>query len=176
MQKSPQLSAHLHVCLRCRPGAVGNKAQGGQPSSGVYTSAVAPGVSQGPSPFQHAAAATAPPYTPDAATDYSQYNQAYTQVNTDGSSVCESVQRRSLTRRVREVEAMRLILDIWTDRMRVDLAGSSASLHLSLLPSFVYPSAEKKSWRPPTGCFSAPLILYSFSPLLSSCFYFLHLS
>ncbi|KAF6734319.1 Ribonucleoprotein PTB-binding 2 [Oryzias melastigma] len=60
-------------------GAVGNKAQGGQPSSGVYTSAVAPGVSQGPSPFQHAAAATAPPYTPDAATDYSQYNQAYTQ-------------------------------------------------------------------------------------------------
>lgn len=168
-----ELCAHRASCTFASTGAVGNKAQGGPPSSGVYSSSVAPVVSQVSSPFPHSAAANAPPYTPDASADYSQYNQAYTQVNTDGSSVCESVQQRSLTRQVRDVEEMRIILDIWTDKMRVDLAGSSASLHLSLLLSFVYPSTEKKSWRLPTGCFSAPLILYSFfSPSCRAVFIF----
>ncbi|XP_067452536.1 ribonucleoprotein PTB-binding 2 isoform X2 [Thunnus thynnus] len=61
-------------------GSVGAKAQGGQPGSGVYGSSVAPVVSQGSGSFSHSAAATtAAPYSTDASTDYSQYNQAYTQ-------------------------------------------------------------------------------------------------
>lgn len=62
-------------------GSVGNKAQGGQPGSGVYGSSVAPVASQGSGSYSHSAAATTTaPYSTDASTDYSQYNQAYTQV------------------------------------------------------------------------------------------------
>ncbi|XP_070765484.1 ribonucleoprotein PTB-binding 2 [Enoplosus armatus] len=61
-------------------GSVGSKAQGGQPGSGVYGTSVAPVVSQGSASFSHSAAATTTaPYTTDTSTDYSQYNQAYTQ-------------------------------------------------------------------------------------------------
>uniref|UniRef100_A0A671VXP7 Ribonucleoprotein PTB-binding 1 n=1 Tax=Sparus aurata TaxID=8175 RepID=A0A671VXP7_SPAAU len=61
-------------------GSVGSKAQGGQPGSGVYGSTVAPVVSQGSGSFTHSAAATTTaPYSTDTSTDYSQYNQAYTQ-------------------------------------------------------------------------------------------------
>ncbi|XP_031616086.2 ribonucleoprotein PTB-binding 2 [Oreochromis aureus] len=61
-------------------GSVGSKAQGGQPSSAVYNSSVAPVVSQGSGSYSHSAAATtAAPYSTDSSTDYSQYNQAYTQ-------------------------------------------------------------------------------------------------
>ncbi|XP_013768852.1 LOW QUALITY PROTEIN: ribonucleoprotein PTB-binding 2 [Pundamilia nyererei] len=61
-------------------GSVGSKAQGGQPSAAVYNSSVAPVVSQGSGSYSHSAAATtAAPYTTDSSTDYSQYNQAYTQ-------------------------------------------------------------------------------------------------
>ncbi|KAI3368567.1 hypothetical protein L3Q82_025573, partial [Scortum barcoo] len=62
-------------------GSVGAKAQGGQPGSGVYGTSVAPVVSQGSGSFPHSAAATTTaPYSNDTSTDYSQYNQAYTQV------------------------------------------------------------------------------------------------
>ncbi|XP_041861178.1 ribonucleoprotein PTB-binding 2 isoform X3 [Melanotaenia boesemani] len=61
-------------------GSVGSKAQGGQPGSGPFGNPVTPVVSQGSSSFSHNATATAPaPYTSDTSTDYSQYNQAYSQ-------------------------------------------------------------------------------------------------
>ncbi|XP_044055917.1 ribonucleoprotein PTB-binding 2 [Siniperca chuatsi] len=61
-------------------GSVGSKAQGGQPGSGVYGTSVVPVVSQGSGSFSHSATATTTaPYTTDTSTDYSQYNQAYTQ-------------------------------------------------------------------------------------------------
>ncbi|XP_026179250.1 ribonucleoprotein PTB-binding 2 isoform X2 [Mastacembelus armatus] len=61
-------------------GSMGSKAQGGQPASGVYGGSVAPVVSQGSSSFSHSAAATTTaPYSTDTSTDYTQYNQAYTQ-------------------------------------------------------------------------------------------------
>ncbi|XP_035509483.1 ribonucleoprotein PTB-binding 2 [Morone saxatilis] len=61
-------------------GSVGSKAQGGQPGPGVYGTSVAPVVSQGAGSFSHSAAATTTaPYSTDTSTDYSQYNQAYTQ-------------------------------------------------------------------------------------------------
>ncbi|KAM9848619.1 ribonucleoprotein PTB-binding 2 [Aulostomus maculatus] len=61
-------------------GSVGNKAQGGQPGSGMYGSSAAPVVSQGTGSFSHSATATTTaPYSTDTSTDYSQYNQAYTQ-------------------------------------------------------------------------------------------------
>ncbi|XP_008284583.1 ribonucleoprotein PTB-binding 2 [Stegastes partitus] len=61
-------------------GSVGSKAQGGQPGSGVYGGSVAPVVSQGSGSFSHSATATTTaPYSTDTSTDYSQYNQAYTQ-------------------------------------------------------------------------------------------------
>ncbi|XP_039985603.1 ribonucleoprotein PTB-binding 2 isoform X2 [Xiphias gladius] len=61
-------------------GSVGSKPQGGQPGSGVYSSSVAPVVSQGSGSFSHSAAATTTaPYGTDTSTDYSQYNPAYTQ-------------------------------------------------------------------------------------------------
>ncbi|XP_075944780.1 ribonucleoprotein PTB-binding 2 [Anarhichas minor] len=60
-------------------GSVGpGKVQGGPP--GMYGSSVAPVVSQGSGSFSHSAAATTTAqYGADTATDYSQYNQAYTQ-------------------------------------------------------------------------------------------------
>ncbi|XP_035813508.2 ribonucleoprotein PTB-binding 2 isoform X3 [Amphiprion ocellaris] len=61
-------------------GSVGSKPQGGQPASGVYGNSVAPVVSQGSGSFSHSATATTTaPYSTDTSTDYSQYNQAYTQ-------------------------------------------------------------------------------------------------
>ncbi|KAG7470261.1 hypothetical protein JOB18_033403 [Solea senegalensis] len=61
-------------------GTVGSKAQGRQATSGVYSSSVAPVVSQGSGSFSHSVAATTnAPYSTDASADYSQYNQAYTQ-------------------------------------------------------------------------------------------------
>ncbi|XP_069009270.1 ribonucleoprotein PTB-binding 2 isoform X2 [Embiotoca jacksoni] len=61
-------------------GSVGNKAQAGHPGPGVYGGSVAPVVSQGSGSFSHSAAATTTaPYSTDTSTDYSQYNQAYTQ-------------------------------------------------------------------------------------------------
>uniref|UniRef100_A0A3Q3AHI3 Ribonucleoprotein, PTB-binding 2 n=2 Tax=Kryptolebias marmoratus TaxID=37003 RepID=A0A3Q3AHI3_KRYMA len=61
-------------------GSVGNKPQGGQPGTGVYGSPVAPVVSQGSGSFPHSTAATTPaPYSSDTSTDFTQYNQAYTQ-------------------------------------------------------------------------------------------------
>ncbi|XP_067370395.1 ribonucleoprotein PTB-binding 2 isoform X2 [Channa argus] len=61
-------------------GSVGSKAQGGQSGSGMYGSTVSPVISQGSSSFSHnAAATTTAPYSTDTSTDYSQYNQAYTQ-------------------------------------------------------------------------------------------------
>ncbi|XP_041646683.1 ribonucleoprotein PTB-binding 2 isoform X1 [Cheilinus undulatus] len=61
-------------------GSVGSKAQGAQPGTGVYGSSVAPVVSQGSASFSHSGTATTTaPYTTDTSTDYSQYNQAYTQ-------------------------------------------------------------------------------------------------
>ncbi|KAE8293948.1 Ribonucleoprotein PTB-binding 2 Protein raver-2 [Larimichthys crocea] len=61
-------------------GSVGSKAQGGQPGSGMYGTSVAPVASQGSSSFSHGSAATTTaPYSTDTSTDYSQYNQAYTQ-------------------------------------------------------------------------------------------------
>lgn len=63
------------------PGSVGNKAQGGQPGSGVYGGSVAPVVSQGSGSYSHnVSATTTAQYSTDTSTDYSQYNQAYTQV------------------------------------------------------------------------------------------------
>lgn len=62
-------------------GSVGNKPQGGQPGTGVYGSPVAPVVSQGSGPFPHSTVATTPaPYPSDTSADFTQYNQAYTQV------------------------------------------------------------------------------------------------
>lgn len=70
-------------------GSVGSKAQGGQPSAAVYNSSVAPVVSQGSGSYSHSAAATtAAPYTTDSSTDYSQYNQAYTQVLPYNTCTC----------------------------------------------------------------------------------------
>lgn len=61
-------------------GSVGGKAQGAQPGSGVYGASVTPVVSQGSGSFPHSGTATTTaPYTTDTSTDYSQYNQAYTQ-------------------------------------------------------------------------------------------------
>ncbi|XP_051803560.1 ribonucleoprotein PTB-binding 2 isoform X2 [Acanthochromis polyacanthus] len=61
-------------------GSVGSKPQGGQPASGVYGNSVAPVVSQASGSFSHSATATTTaPYSTDTSTDYSQYNQAYTQ-------------------------------------------------------------------------------------------------
>ncbi|XP_074492811.1 ribonucleoprotein PTB-binding 2 [Sebastes fasciatus] len=61
-------------------GSVGNKAQGGQPGSGVYGGSVAPVVSQGSGSYSHnVSATTTAQYSTDTSTDYSQYNQAYTQ-------------------------------------------------------------------------------------------------
>ncbi|XP_072245204.1 ribonucleoprotein PTB-binding 2 isoform X1 [Leuresthes tenuis] len=61
-------------------GSVGSKAQGGPPASGVYGSPVNPVVSQGSSSYSHSSTATTPaPYSSDTSTDYSQYNQAYSQ-------------------------------------------------------------------------------------------------
>lgn len=71
----------LYCSLLCCTGSVGSKAQGGQPGSGVYGTSVAPVVSQGSGSFSHGSAATTTaPYSTDTSTDYSQYNQAYTQV------------------------------------------------------------------------------------------------
>ncbi|KAF7657154.1 hypothetical protein LDENG_00031200 [Lucifuga dentata] len=62
------------------PGSVGTKVQGGQPGSGAYSSSAAPVASQAPGSFSHSAAATnTAAYSTDTSTDYSQYNQAYTQ-------------------------------------------------------------------------------------------------
>ncbi|XP_076026265.1 ribonucleoprotein PTB-binding 2 [Genypterus blacodes] len=61
-------------------GSVGTKGQAGPPVPGVYGSPVAPIVSQGPGSYSHSApATTTAPYSTDTSTDYSQYNQAYTQ-------------------------------------------------------------------------------------------------
>ncbi|KAF7202687.1 PTB-binding 2 [Nothobranchius furzeri] len=61
-------------------GSVGNKPQGGQPGTGVYGTAVAPVVSQGSVSFPHSTTATTPaPYSSDTSTNFTQYNQAYTQ-------------------------------------------------------------------------------------------------
>ncbi|XP_029001964.1 ribonucleoprotein PTB-binding 2 isoform X2 [Betta splendens] len=61
-------------------GSVGTKAHGGQSGSGVYGASVAPVVSQASSSFSHSAAtSTSAAYATDTSTDYSQYNQAYTQ-------------------------------------------------------------------------------------------------
>ncbi|XP_068445812.1 ribonucleoprotein PTB-binding 2 [Clinocottus analis] len=61
-------------------GSVGSKVQGGPPGSGMYGSSVAPVVSQGSGSFSHnAAATTTAQYSTDTSTEYSQYNQAYTQ-------------------------------------------------------------------------------------------------
>lgn len=58
------------------------KAQGGQPGTGVYGTTVPSVVSQSSASFSHnTVATTAAPYSADAAADYSQYNQAYTQVS-----------------------------------------------------------------------------------------------
>lgn len=71
----------LYCSLLCCSGSVGSKAQGGQPGSGMYGTSVAPVASQGSSSFSHGSAATTTaPYSTDTSTDYSQYNQAYTQV------------------------------------------------------------------------------------------------
>ncbi|XP_024909794.1 ribonucleoprotein PTB-binding 2 isoform X2 [Cynoglossus semilaevis] len=61
-------------------GSVGSKAQARQPSPGVYNNTIAPVVSQGSGSYSYSSAATTnAPYSTDASTDYSQYNQAYTQ-------------------------------------------------------------------------------------------------
>uniref|UniRef100_G3NVS9 Ribonucleoprotein PTB-binding 1 n=1 Tax=Gasterosteus aculeatus aculeatus TaxID=481459 RepID=G3NVS9_GASAC len=61
-------------------GSVGSKVQGGHPPSGMYGSSVAPVVSQGSGSFSHSTAATTTAqYSADTCTDYSQYNQAYSQ-------------------------------------------------------------------------------------------------
>ncbi|KAM8875498.1 ribonucleoprotein PTB-binding 2 isoform 2-T3 [Spinachia spinachia] len=61
-------------------GSVGGKVQGGHPGAGMYGSSVAPVVSQGSGSFSHSAAATTTAqYSTDSSTDYSQYNQAYSQ-------------------------------------------------------------------------------------------------
>ncbi|XP_068176037.1 ribonucleoprotein PTB-binding 2 [Antennarius striatus] len=61
-------------------GSVGSKTQGGQPASGLYPTSVAPVVSQSSGSFSHSGAATTTaPYSTDTSSDYSQYNQAYTQ-------------------------------------------------------------------------------------------------
>ncbi|XP_014848175.1 PREDICTED: ribonucleoprotein PTB-binding 2 [Poecilia mexicana] len=60
--------------------SVANKPQGGQPGTGVYGAPVAPVASQGPVSFSHSAAVTTPaPYSSDTSSDFTQYNQAYTQ-------------------------------------------------------------------------------------------------
>lgn len=65
----------------CFLGSLGSKSQVGQPSSGVYGTSAAPVASQSSGSFAHSATATtAAPYSADTSTDYSQYNQAYTQV------------------------------------------------------------------------------------------------
>uniref|UniRef100_A0A1A7WYN1 Ribonucleoprotein PTB-binding 1 n=1 Tax=Iconisemion striatum TaxID=60296 RepID=A0A1A7WYN1_9TELE len=61
-------------------GSVGNKPQGGQPCTGVYGTAVAPVASQGSGSFPHSTTASTPaPYSSDTSTNFTQYNQAYTQ-------------------------------------------------------------------------------------------------
>ena len=71
----------MHGSFHRRSGSVGSKAQGGPPASGVYGSPVNPVVSQGSSSYSHSSTATTPaPYSSDTSTDYSQYNQAYSQV------------------------------------------------------------------------------------------------
>ncbi|XP_062252174.1 ribonucleoprotein PTB-binding 2 [Platichthys flesus] len=61
-------------------GSVGSKTQGGQPGSGMYSTSVAPVASQASGSFSHSAApTTTAQYSTDTSTDYSQYNQAYTQ-------------------------------------------------------------------------------------------------
>lgn len=65
----------------CFLGSLGSKSQVGQPSSGVYGTSAAPVASQSSGSFAHSATATTTaPYSADTSTDYSQYNQAYTQV------------------------------------------------------------------------------------------------
>ncbi|MEQ2240559.1 hypothetical protein ILYODFUR_016247, partial [Ilyodon furcidens] len=60
--------------------SVANKPQGGQPGTGVYGNPVAPMVSQGSASFSHSTAATTPAaYSSDTSSDFTQYNQAYTQ-------------------------------------------------------------------------------------------------
>lgn len=73
------------MCVLCvSTGSVGSKAQARQPSPGVYNNSIAPVVSQGSGSYSHSSAATTnAPYSTDASTDYSQYNQAYTQVRQD---------------------------------------------------------------------------------------------
>ncbi|KAK5869624.1 hypothetical protein PBY51_024327 [Eleginops maclovinus] len=61
-------------------GSVGSKTQGVPPGSGVYGNSVGPVVSQCSGSYSHSAAATTTAqYSTDTSTDYSQYNQAYTQ-------------------------------------------------------------------------------------------------
>ncbi|KAM9383989.1 ribonucleoprotein PTB-binding 2 [Pholidichthys leucotaenia] len=61
-------------------GSVGSKATIGQAATGVYSSSVAPVASQGSGSFSHSTAATTTaPYSTNTSTDYTQYNQAYTQ-------------------------------------------------------------------------------------------------
>ncbi|XP_034565369.1 ribonucleoprotein PTB-binding 2 [Notolabrus celidotus] len=61
-------------------GSVAGKAQGGQPGSGVYGTSVTPVASQSSGTYPHSGTATTTAqYTTDTSTDYSQYNQAYTQ-------------------------------------------------------------------------------------------------
>lgn len=79
----------VHSPFHSSIGSVGSKAQGGQPSAAVYNSSVAPVVSQGSGSYSHSAAATtAAPYSTDSSTDYSQYNQAYTQVLPYNTCTC----------------------------------------------------------------------------------------
>ncbi|CAF88267.1 unnamed protein product [Tetraodon nigroviridis] len=57
----------------CFPGSLGNKAQVGQPGSGVYGAPAAPVASQSSGSFAHSATATTTaPYSADTAADYGQ--------------------------------------------------------------------------------------------------------
>ncbi|XP_077390938.1 ribonucleoprotein PTB-binding 2 isoform X1 [Festucalex cinctus] len=61
-------------------GSLGSKAPAGQPASGMYGSSATPVASQGGSSFSHSAAAPATSsYNTDTSSDYSHYNQVYTQ-------------------------------------------------------------------------------------------------
>lgn len=72
---------HIPLWLNAIFSPPGSKAQGAQPGSAVYGGSLAPIVSQGSSSFSHSSAATTTaPYSTDTSADYSQYSQAYTQV------------------------------------------------------------------------------------------------
>ncbi|XP_051929346.1 ribonucleoprotein PTB-binding 2 [Hippocampus zosterae] len=61
-------------------GSLGAKAQAGQPASAIYGSSATPVVSQGGASYsQNPAAPTTSSYNTDTSSDYSHYNQAYTQ-------------------------------------------------------------------------------------------------